>query len=155
VGEKTYIYRRDDNEELVEVPWSVMIDQRAGYITLPDGVSARRCLHLEADRDGRPGKTPAPERADREYVSDAMGFTEAALPDFEADRVKHGFTGIEFTQDPTEPTFRQVKCRSRKEYQRYMRHRGMFDKSTRSNFRLTQEDFDRATELVGRAGHVA
>ena len=43
-----YKFRREDNGQVVEVPFEVMMQQDvAGYITLEDGVQARRCAHLE------------------------------------------------------------------------------------------------------------
>lgn len=151
VTENAYLYRREDNGELVEVSWLVMIHQQGGYITLPDGVTARRCLHLETDRDGRPPPSEKPH-LDRPIVSDALGFGEHQLADFEEDRKRNRFTGIEFTRDPQVPEFFQVRCKSRAEFNRYTKHRGMVNRSSFGGVRLTQADLDRAKELVER-GH--
>jgi len=39
---ETYPFRREDNGEIVEVPFETMIQHRYGWITLEDGVEARR-----------------------------------------------------------------------------------------------------------------
>jgi hypothetical protein len=147
-GPKTYLYRREDTGEVIEVPFAVMIDQKDGYITLEDGVLARRCLHLE--RDGQPEKTKVDATTDRPIVSDALGFTEHQFEEFEQDRVKNGFSGVEFIRDPRVPEFFQVKCASRAEHERYVKHRGYVNKTGIGGVRLTQEDLDRAKTLVER-----
>ena len=147
---KTYIYRREDTDELIEVPFSVMIEQEAGFITLPDGVSARRCLHLEIERDGKPERQKMAPACDREIVSDTLGFGQHQLDDFERDRQQHGFTGVEFIPDRDVPEFRRVKCSSQKEFERYLSHRGYVNQTGLGGVRLTQEDLDRAADLVTR-----
>jgi hypothetical protein len=146
--EKQYIYRRDDNDELVEVGWAAMIEQENGFITLPDGVSARRCLHLERERDALSQKAVIRrDEGTKEIVSDAMGFPCRQLQDFEVDRQTHGFSGIEFRTDPTEPSFVQVVSKSPGEFQRYMKHRGFVDRNkTGDKFFFAPGEFERAIE---------
>ena len=153
MSESKYLFRREDNGEIVAVPWEMMIDQEYGFITLPDGVSARRVSHLEKSQGCKKVKNEFAEG--KEIVSDSLGFTEAQLCDFENDRVAHGFTGIEFRRDPTENTFIQVCCKSRNEFNRYMAHRGFVNKSSFGGVRLSQEDLDKAKELVERVHGVA
>lgn len=149
--EKTYLFRREDSGEVIEVPFGVMIEQdRAGYITLPDGVQAKRCVYLELERDGRPEKKREKRDGTRPVVSDALGFTDNQLADFEADRKANGFSDIEFRPDPSEPRFFQVHAGSRESFNRYMKHRGYEQKSSFGGVRLTQEDLDRAREMVER-----
>lgn len=95
-------------------------------------------------------REPLTPIADLTITSDALGFTEAQLPDFDEDRKRNGFSGIEFAVDPTEPTFRQVKCNSRKEFTRYMKHRGYSPKETPVKFRFYPGELEKAAELVRR-----
>jgi hypothetical protein len=149
VSEKTYLYRREDNGEVVELPWPAPLDQVGGYVTLPDGVAAKRCLYLELERDGRPEKSKQPEIVDREIVSDNMGFGQSVYAEYEADRQRHGFTGVSFQPDPQTPEFFRVHCSSRRTYDRYLKHRGLVNRTGIGGVRLTQEDLDRAATLVG------
>ena len=66
--------------------------------------------------------------------------------------IKHGFSDVEFVRDPLTPEFFQVKCESWQARDRYARHRGFVDRS-RGSHTLTQDDFDRAAELVKRTHH--
>ncbi len=127
-----YIFRRADNEHLFEVDFATMIEQDAlGYITLTDGVQARRCRHLEAEMDSKTGeKLRATADGGRPIVSDALGFPQHQLAAFEQDRTANGFSGVEFVRDPLEPTFYQVKISSPTEWQRYIQHRGMSDRNS-------------------------
>lgn len=83
-------------------------------------------------------------------VSDACGFIQQQLGDFEVDRVKNGFTGIEFVRDKDVPEFIQVKCSSQKEFDRYMKHRGLHDRNSRNGSAagITQKEMDEAERLV-------
>jgi len=144
-----YVFRREDDGKLVRVGFEQMMKQdAAGYITLPDGVQARRCLHLEGHEKPEPGKCETDSTL-RPIVSDALGFGEHQLADFEADRQKHGFGGVEFVRDPDVPQFIQVKCQSRREHARYVKHRGMVNRSQHGGgVFLTQDDLDRAKQFV-------
>jgi hypothetical protein len=148
MDEKKYIFRREDNEKLVEVSFGEMMEQQGGYITLPGGVQARRCVALEIERDGKSPTSAVPQS--RPIVSDSLGFTDSQLSEMEADRASSGFTGVEFVRDPQEPRFYQVKCDSWRTRDRYARHRGMVDRSRGPGLKLSQRDLDRAAELVGR-----
>lgn len=143
-----YVFRREDNGELVEVDFAAMMEMDAlGVITLPDGVQARRV------RDGEPRKSSEPSLGiDKPIVSDTLGFAQHQLEHFEADRKAHGFTGVEFVRDPHVPEFFQVKFSSVREWRRYIHHRGMCDKNSRNGggVVLTQGDLDRARELINR-----
>jgi hypothetical protein len=77
--------------------------------------------------------TPQAQKlTEKPIVSDALGFISDQLGQFEVDRVKHGFTGIEFVPDKDVPQFMQVKASSRSEWARYVKHRGMYDKNSRN-----------------------
>lgn len=151
----SYIFRREDDGDLVEVPFEIMIQQDSGgYITLTDGIQAKRCVHLEMTRDNSPAKrcTSTDGEFLKPIVSDALGCTAHGLAELEADRKAHGFSGVEFVQDPREPGFFQAKFQSRSEWTRYMKHRGMYDRSSKGavNF-LSEEDFAKAAELASRS----
>lgn len=145
-----YLFRREDNGEVVEVPWDVMMGQdRGGFITLPDGVQARRCLHLEKPAPRKSG--PTSYSGTKTIVSDALGFPEQQLGQFEEDRLKNHFTGIEFKRDPEVPQFFQVHCQSRAEFNSYVKHRGCVNKSGVGGVRLSQSDLESAARLVERS----
>lgn len=125
-----YIYRREDTGDLIDVDFETAMNQLDGYIQLPDGVLARRCFHLEQSDAETIRKAPdgqiVPIKA--EIVSDALGVTCNQVAEMRADAAKNGFA-VEFTQDPHEPTFYQLRASSWAEHARYMRHRGYFDKN--------------------------
>ncbi len=143
-----YQFRREDNGQIVEVSFQKMMAQVGGYITLECGVTAKRVYdeevrHEQESKSAMSGPAPA-------IISDAMGFTASQLPDFEADRVKNGFDGVSFHPDPLEPTFYQAKFSSWKEWERYVRHRGMVDNNGKNGGGaiLTADQFERAKQRV-------
>lgn len=124
-----YVFRREDNDQTIEVDFETMMTMDAmGCITLEDGVVARRCRSLEPSfPKGEPVK-----ELNKPMVSDALGFCEGQLADFEEHRRRGGFTGIEFKRDPDVPQFFQVHCSGPEEYRRYREERnrlsgGMFE----------------------------
>lgn len=148
-----YLFRREDNDALIEVDFQAMIQQDAlGAITLPDGVTARRCRHLEQPVTVAPPKEGAAVGLEKPIVSDSLGFTYHQLAAFEADRVQHGFSGVEFRPDPLVPGFYQAHFSGRAEWERYYRHRGYGDRNSLlgSAPALSQADLDRAADLVNR-----
>jgi len=141
-----YKFRREDNGEIVEVDFQKMMTQDvAGFIDF-DGVSARRCFHLEEQSEKTRVRetvaTPGP------YVSDTLGFTQDQYADFEADRQRHGFSGVEFVRDPDVPQFYQVKVRSRREYERYVKHRGYVNATSIGGVRFSPGELERVAEKV-------
>lgn len=80
-----------------------------------------------SDRKGAPLKT---RDADKPWISDALGFTADCLPEMEADRLRHGFTAVEFVPDPEVPGFMQTKIDGKRARVDYASHRGMIDKSS-------------------------
>lgn len=119
--QQTYRFYREDTGEPVEVDFATMMGQDvAGYITLPDGVQARR------DRSGPlTAKTSEPPPGGRGFLppSDNLGFQQGEFAEKEADRVAHGFTGVEFVRDPHEPSFFQVRCADWRTFEKYAKHR--------------------------------
>jgi hypothetical protein len=150
VAEKKYAFRRERDGNIVWVDWAAMLESQNGYITLADGTEARRCAHLERreSRRGGPqvGGTPPPA------VSDGVGFPEQCLEKYQADLDSSRLTGIEFKRDPACPEFYQVHGSSRAALDRYIRHRGLVNRtgSLGGGLKLSQEDMDRAAELVSR-----
>ena len=145
-----YLFRREDTGEVVEVSFEEAMRQDvAGWITLPDGAAAKRCVRLENRPPlAREKHEPPPSRP---LVSDAMGFGEHQLAEFEADRRANGFTNVEFVRDPAVPQFFKVKCGSRREHARYVKHRGYVNRTGIGGLRLSTEDMERARQFVMRA----
>lgn len=83
-------------------------------------------------------------------VSDALGFGAHQLAEMEADRKMNGFSSVEFKPDPHVPEFIQVHCESRRDFDRYTKHRGYVQKSGMGGVRLTQAQLDRAAAMVSR-----
>lgn len=120
-----YKFRREDDGSIVEVDFETHMSQdRGGYITLPDGVKARRVNDFQTQKatveKGNANQTPPP--------SDSLGFTVHQLNEFEEDRVRNGFVGVEFKPDPRCPEFVQVHFAGPKAREDYIRHRQMVDK---------------------------
>lgn len=151
---QNYRFLREDDGKTVQVDFETMMQMdAAGYITLPDGVRARRDRQKEpplrrADivsaTRSETGSKPIPP-------SDAMGFTAHQLQEFEADRQLNGFSGVEFVPDPLEPTFYQVKCSDRRTWERYASHRGFVDLNRTAAVSISAADLEAAKRLVSRA----
>lgn len=147
---KKYDFRREDTGQIIKVAFEQMMEQDcAGYVVVetPEGqVRARRVNRSFPAVKGvildRVGEKP--------IVSDALGFIEAQLPEFEADRRAHGFSDIEFIRDPDVPGFIQVAPATRGAWNRYMKHRGMMDISgkERSCGALSRESMEQAKVAV-------
>ena len=145
-----FAFKREDNDEIVWVDWTTMMGQIGGFITLSDGVEARRCVYLEG---GSPSPAPPVQRGSPvPVVSDALGFPKQCLKEREAQRQEWGLADIEFRRDPRVPEFYQVHCGSEAARDRYARHRNMVNRtgSLGGGVMLSQEDLDRAAELVSR-----
>jgi hypothetical protein len=86
-------------------------------------------------------------------VSDTLGFPEQCLADREQQRQAFGCNDIEFRRDPSCPEFFQVHGASRKALESYGKRRNFVNRtgSLGGGLILSQEDLDKAAELVGRA----
>ena len=150
---KSYAYRREDTGEIVWVDWDTMMwQQQGGFITLPDGVSAKRCVHLEKHRD-RPKSLPMEGNANRTPApSDCLGFPQQCLKQRRAELQQHGLTDVEFRRDPTCPEFYQVHCGSQAAKDRYTKCRRLVNRtgSLGGGVMLSPEELARAAELVSR-----
>jgi len=147
----SYAFEREDNGKIIWVNWTTMIEQDvAGYIKLPDGVMARRRQDLEAKparKKPREARTvPMP------VISDTLGFPVQAFRDREAQRLAWGCTDIEFRRDPKVPEFYQVHCASERARDAYAKRRNLVNRtgSLGGGPMLSQEDLDRAAQLVSR-----
>lgn len=85
-------------------------------------------------------------------VSDALGFPKDALPARRQQLQEMGIRGIEFKQDPQVPEFYQVHGSSRAALERYCKRRNMVNRGSTlgATVMLSEEDFERAKELVSR-----
>lgn len=144
----SYIYRRLDNDELVEVGFATCMTQDVtGCIVLPDGTQARRCVWLELASDQRPKDGQPVVPCSVKHTSTAMGFISSQIGEFEADRVKHGFSDVEFVLDKEGYTY-SVVCGSEKTKQMYAKHLGYVDASSRNGSKMGPEEFEMARQKV-------
>ncbi len=143
---------RTEHGRVFWVDFATMMTQDvAGYIRLPDGTEARRCRSME-------GKTPrklqgAKRAVPAPSVSDSLGFPAQALSDRRAQLQASGCLGIEFKPDPGCPDFYQVHASSEKAMARYAKARNMVNRTGAlgGKVMLSQADLDRAAVLVGRS----
>lgn len=140
-----YEFVIEGTDEVVKVTFEAMMAQdRAGFVTLPDGRKARRVNAFKAtktvgDASNAPGMPPP---------SNSLGVTVHQLAEYERDRVDHGFVGIEFKQDPMCDTFYQVHYGSWAVRDAYIRHREKVDMSKTSGAALTAEMLQEASEMA-------
>jgi len=153
----TYHYRREDDGELIEVDFETAINQQDGFITLPDGVLARRVRVME---DGVYGQEKCATKilpVKAEIVSDALGVTEHQVQEFREDAARNGMR-VDFTPDPLQPHFFQARFNTWEEKSRYMRHRKIADRNSRNGGGqvLSPEMLARAkARLLEQAGYDA
>lgn len=151
---RCYCFKRDDNEKLVWVDFETMMTMDgAGYLTLPDGVQARRCRYMEKGETRKAKRQvnaiPPP------VVSDTLGFPDHCLKKFTDQLQEHKVTDVWFERDPTEPTFYQVHGASRRALDNYTKKvRGMVNRTGRGAVLLSEQDFADAKELALRGKNV-
>ena len=147
---KEYAFRCEDNGQIVWVDFATMMTQRNGFLALPDGTEARRCVSLEQHaplpRSGSPNSIEPPA------VSDNLGFPEQCLADRRKQLQQLGCKGIEFNRDPQCPEFIQVHGSSRSALEAYAKKRSLVNRtgSLGGGVRLSQDEMDRAAALVTR-----
>ena len=143
----TYKFRDVETGKIRKFDFETMMAADVAGFVWVDGREYRRVRDPSSRAQGS-GNPSAP----KPIVSDAMGFPQQALKDFEADRQAHGFTGVEFKRDPTEPTFYQVHCDSPQTWKRYVKHRGYTDMNSRNGSAaiLSLDQIDKAIELAKR-----
>ena len=140
-----YKFRREDDGAIVEVDFETHMGQdRGGYVTLPDGVRARRVNDFQtqkaATEKGNANQTPPP--------SDSLGFTVHQLNEFEEDRVRNGFVGVEFKPDPRCPEFLQVHFSGPQAREDYIRHRQMVDKGSSTGVFISEQNLHDARKFA-------
>ena len=128
-GEQRYPFRNTATDEVGEFGFEQMMQADVAGFVVVEGIEYRRVRGASYRRSGRVERGSAP------IVSDTLGFPQHQLEDFESDRKSHGFGGVEFKRDPTEPTFFQVHCDSPQTWHRYMRHRGFDDRNSSNGSR--------------------
>lgn len=143
---------RDDDGNVEFLPFAQAMNEMdsAGFLYLSDGRIARRARDLEEYE--RPVKNKEVELRTN-YVSDSLGFTKSALPEYEAHLRQSGCKGIEFREDPDVKGFMQVVCDSQAAKLAYAKTRGMSDLNSRNggSATLTEYDLRNARELAERS----
>lgn len=140
-----YRFRREDDGLIIEVDFATAIKAVHGWITLEDGVSARR-VHDEQ----RSTISAAPKKlGSQPIISDNLGFFDYQYDDFEKDRKANGFTDVEFVRDPSFPHYYQVRCDSYAARDRYAKHQqDWVDRGPGGGWQITQQELDRAAAFV-------
>jgi len=141
----TYLFRREDNGEVVHLKFNVMIKQDVmGYLTLPDGVRAKRVHRTQRTKLRGNVEESAKYRT---HVSNTLGVGKHQVQEMMADAKLHGLQGVEWKEDPTAKGFYQAHFDSQNEWGRYVKHRQLEDHNglTSANA-LGPGDFDRAVK---------
>ena len=123
----TYKFRREDDDQIVEVDFATAMNQVGGMITLPDGVTARRCVYLEE----QPERGERHKKVQAEVVSDTLGVSVDHVAAYRANAEQYG-QRVEFVPDPTCEHWCKAKFPSWQDRDRYMQFRGMTDKNSRN-----------------------
>lgn len=150
-----YIFRRTDNDELVEVDFQTMMTQQGGYITLPDGREARRCVHLEQPDDSDPQpKAGKRKKVQAEIISTSLGCTARQVETFKR-LAAEAKIPVEFVPQhtPHGVHFYEAKFPSWKARDAYAKHRhSSNDRNSRNGGAtpLGEELYNRAVALVSR-----
>lgn len=144
-----YRFRREDTGEVVEVDFETHMSQdKAGYITLADGVRARRVNDFVTQR-----QKLEPQNANMTPpVSDNLGFPTVQLAEFEEHLDSSGCRGVEFKPDPQCPEYCQVHFASHAARDRYLLARGMVDKNRTAGTALSPKDLADAEEYAKNIG---
>ncbi len=142
-----YIYRRVDNEELVEMPFSAVLEQdQLGYITLTDGVQAKRCVHLE---DYQAQKAKAVHCGINTHdLTFSLGFSKKQLPEMRAALEAAKLKGVEFYPDPQNANMVGIRCSDERARNAYIKHRGLYNRTGSLGGKLGKEDLAMAEKLV-------
>jgi len=143
---------RDDNGKIEYVSFNKAMNDMdsAGFLYLEDGRLVRRARDMESYE---PIKKHEVVELRTNYVSDSLGFTKAALPEYQKHLERSGCKGIEFREDPDVKGFIQVVCDSQEAKLAYAKTRGMSDLNSRNggSATLTAYDLRNAVELASRS----
>jgi hypothetical protein len=153
----SYYFRREDNGEILEVDWTAMMNMDvAGYITLDDGVQARRCQRPSMRRKGE-----VPQGAAKfEHVSNiAFAVPPSAVESFADDAKRNGFN-IEWKPDykgaDADGTINSFNAHiPLSQLNRYRKHRlgpDAFDKNSKNGRGavIYADDIEKSKKLVER-----
>jgi hypothetical protein len=144
---------RDDDGNVEFLPFSEAMENMdgAGFLTMSDGRLVRRARDLE---EYEPIKKRETVELRTNYVSDSLGFTKSALPEYQEHLRQSGCKGIEFREDPDVKGFIQVVCDSQASKLAYAKTRGLQDLNSRNGGSMTLSEYDLkcATELASRSG---
>lgn len=140
-----YPFRNEATGEVCYLDFEKMMQADCMGVIHEGGKVLKRARDLEY----RPQRKSDQRRERKEVISDALGFPGHQLNEMEADRKQNKFSNVEFREDPTCPEFFQVKCSSPSAFQKYMKHRGFFDKGS-VNGGAVFVDIDAARRLVSR-----
>lgn len=93
------------------------------------------------------GAAPAIQKPIENTLS--LGFLKSQLPAMEEDRKRNGLR-VEFFEDPAHKSFMGVRANTPEEMQRYIEHRGFYDKNSRngSSAMVTEESIEQARQAV-------
>jgi hypothetical protein len=142
---------RDDDGNVEFLPFAQAMNEMdsAGFVRLENGRVARRARDLE---EYEPIKKHKEVELRTNYVSDTLGFTKKALPEYQEHLRQSGCKGIEFREDPDVPGFMQVVCDSQSAKLAYAKTRGMSDLNSKNggSATLTEYDLRNAKELAER-----
>lgn len=148
---KQFPFKTDDGDIVYVTFDSMMHMDAGGFLVLPDGRLGRRVRGEECKVTKAKGEK-VQERAN--YVSDSLGFTKKALPEYQRHLEQSGCRGVEFREDPDVPGFMQVVCDSQKTKMEYAATRGMSDRNSSNggSRTLTEYELNAAKELAMRHG---
>ena len=143
---------RDDDGNIEHIPFNEAMNNMdsAGFIVLEDGRVVRRARDLE---QYQPIKKREVIELRTNYVSDSLGFTAKALPEYQEHLRQSGCKGIEFREDPDVKGFIQVVCDSQEAKIAYAKTRGLQDLNSKNggSATLTEYDLRNARELAERS----
>jgi hypothetical protein len=149
-----YYFRREDNGEVVEGTYGDCLNMDVmGYITLDDGVQARRCnrpsMHYK-------GEVPAGASKFEHVSSLTFACIPQAVEDFANDAKRNGFH-IDWKPDyksaDADGTINSYNAHiPLNELERYRKHRGVHDRNSKngSGAMLSPEHFEQAKQLLER-----
>lgn len=150
----SYYFRREDNGETVTVDFEAMMNMDvAGYITLDDGVQARRCQRPSMRRKGE-----VPQGAAKfEHVSNiAFCVPPSAVAAFDEDAKRNGFH-IDWRPDykgaDADGTINSFNPHiPLSELERYRKYRGMPDKNSKNGRGavIYADDIEKSKKLIER-----
>ena len=142
---------KTDDGDIVWVEFDSMMNmEMGGFLVLPDGRLGRR---VRTEEELRPKPREKAVEIRTNCISDSLGFTKKALPEYQQHLEQSGCKGIEFREDPDVPGFMQVVCDSQKAKLAYAKTRGFTDNNSSNggSATLTAYDLENAKELAIRA----